>query len=377
MGTVTKVYDSFDDVEDQWLQAQAGGSCYGFQCLDWLKTWYNHIGQYLNVRPVFVVTTDDRNRPWMLSPFSIRTVNGSRVLSWLGGDETDFHAPLLGPAYDHDCDAAAFQVLWRQTIRLLPRVDVVHFDKQPECIGDFANPFMHLPVRHHAMNHTVALAEPWMVFRDRRLPAKARADSRRRRRRLEEKGAVSFRIAASAAEADTITATMIRQKSRRYIQTGVLDMFTVSPFRRFYRSLAEQYAASGRIHVSALYCGNDMVATHWGMVHRDRFYHIMPAYDADGYGRFAPGRLLLEQLMEWCCNKGLRVFDFTVGDEGYKRLWCDTTYPLYEYIEAVRDRGRLYVLRNDVVNKIREAPALHRVITRLRNKRAQNTRRDG
>ena len=31
-------------------------------------------------------------------------------------------------------------------------------------------------------------------------------------------------------------------------------------------------------------------------------------------------------------DRGFRVFDFTIGDERYKRDWCDTEIKLYDTI---------------------------------------------
>ena len=38
-------------------------------------------------------------------------------------------------------------------------------------------------------------------------------------------------------------------------------------------------------------------------------------------------------------ERGYRIFDFTIGDERYKRDWCDTELKLYDYLSAATWRG--------------------------------------
>ena len=43
--------------------------------------------------------------------------------------------------------------------------------------------------------------------------------------------------------------------------------------------------------------------------------------------------------MHEAIGRGLGVFDFTIGDERYKRDWCDTELKLYDYIAPASWRG--------------------------------------
>ena len=89
------------------------------------------------------------------------------------------------------------------------------------------------------------------------------------------------------------------------------------------------------IHCAALFVGDITVATHVGIADQDTFYYLMPAHEGGNWEKFSPGRLLLEHLMEWSIQNKLKVFDFTVGDEQYKKDWCDIETELFEKLEAV------------------------------------------
>ena len=130
-------------------------------------------------------------------------------------------------------------------------------------------------------------------------------------------------ITQESQELETITETMIEQKRRRYHETGVYDIFNQEASCNFFLGASQRLGQSGIVHVSALYCGETIIATHWG-IQRDRyFYFIMPTYAGEEWQKYSPGRLLLENLLEWCFENNFAIFDFTIGGEIYKRDWCN------------------------------------------------------
>lgn len=106
--------------------------------------------------------------------------------------------------------------------------------------------------------------------------------------------------------------------------------------------MTRQFASRGLVHLSALKVNDVPVATHWGLVAGKRFYYLMPAYEGGEWDRLSTGRLLLEHLLEWSFLNGIQFFDFGVGDEEYKNLFCDQERQLYEIIIPVTTRGRMF-----------------------------------
>ena len=135
---------------------------------------------------------------------------------------------------------------------------------------------------------------------------------------------------------------MIVQKSRRYRDTGVWDMLSVPEHKTFFEKLVNIPDDQLHIHCSAFLVGEKVVATHVGIIEKDTFYYLMPAHEGGDWEKYSPGRLLLEHLMEWSIQNKLKVFDFTVGGEQYKKDWCDTETKLFETLEAVTFKGKIY-----------------------------------
>ena len=61
--------------------------------------------------------------------------------------------------------------------------------------------------------------------------------------------------------------------------------------------------------------------------------------------KYSPGRLLISLLVRWSISKKLEIFDFTLGDEDYKKSWSNASSVLFNHIKLISLRGFiLYIL---------------------------------
>ena len=68
----------------------------------------------------------------------------------------------------------------------------------------------------------------------------------------------------------------------------------------------------------------------------------MPAHSED-WAKYSPGRILLTELLIWSIEKKLSTFDFTIGAEIYKKVWCDKEEKLYETFFYKSFKGMLFL----------------------------------
>ena len=171
-------------------------------------------------------------------------------------------------------------------------------------------------------------------------------DSRRRLRKLAERGAVSIETAQSADDASAILDAMISMKRKQLLRITGVDPFDAhAGYVDYYIETTRRLFAGGAVHLSALRLDDQILAAHWGYVLDDRFYQLMPTFLEDEEWRFyAPGRLLNEHLIEWSTRQGLAIFDFGCGDEPYKSAYCDQHWSLNEAVLPMTATGRLWSL---------------------------------
>lgn len=336
------VFHSFGAVEALWREAQEHSACFGFQTYEWLSTWYETIGATLRIEPRIVHLADASGATLMLLPLGLRRRLSLRFLVFLGGGITDYHAPLVRPDFAASLDAAAADRLLRDVLRRLGPVDVIELERMPETFDEVANPFARLPdARHVADAYAATLCDTFADFKKRR-SAKFFSDAGRKWRRLADIGEPRFEIADSLEARTEILRALARQKRQQGREIGFPDPFEKPGHLAFYETMARRHASTGLVQLSALRVGGTIVATHWGLVFRERFYWLMPSYESGPWARFSTGRLLMQRLLEWGIDSKLKLFDLTVGDEAYKSLWADRTLPLYKCVRGVTWKGKAY-----------------------------------
>jgi CelD/BcsL family acetyltransferase involved in cellulose biosynthesis len=152
---------------------------------------------------------------------------------------------------------------------------------------------------------------------------------------------------------------MLTQKKRRVEESG--GRFMARHYEYFYHALAKATIQRGQPHIACLRVAGTIVASHVGAIHRNRFYWLMPGYEAGQWVRYSVGRLLLQALVEWCIAQGIDTFDLTVGDEDYKRFWADSQLKLYESRYARTTRGAILL----TAMRLSEAARRNRRLRRL------------
>jgi len=339
---VVNIYSKFDDdLKDVWHEFEEMAQLFGFQTYDWLSKWYQIIGKPIYGIQSQIVVVYQEGQIVGIFPLGIRKVATVRVLEWLGGVQTDYHGPVISNNWA--LSKCEFSSCWSDVLQHIQPVDVIHLRRQPSTIGCLENPFYTLDkVFPDGEAYSLNLPEDVAMFH--KIPSLKRllADSRRQRRRLSDCGEVEFAIDTSTPESKIVIREMINLKRQRYRAQNTRDQLRNTCVQRFYEELFSQVGRDGRVYISTLKVDSEVIAVHWGIVYRDRFYYLMPAFKGGSWEKMSAGRLLLEFLVEWSIGEGFKTFDFTIGAEEYKKSWCDSKEVLFQTIKSANWKGNLY-----------------------------------
>lgn len=343
-GVQISVYRSISEAEAAWRAAERGGVAYAFQSYAWLSHWHACLGHRAGVAPCLVRVEDDIAGPLLFLPLGLARRRGVVCLEWLGGEVTDYHAPIIGPGLAPFCREVPFPVLWALIETRLPAFDAIHLTKQPDAIEGLPNPMLQLGgFPHPTSAHAVRLPGSWDRLYQDTCGARTRQTDRRKERRLGDFGDVVFEPEVAPERVGPVLEALFAFKRKSYARKGARDILADAAFAEFYAGLVRSGEDGPSAQVSALTVGGRVAAAHWGLVSRGRFYYLMPAFDEDGYGGTSPGAVLYRRLLQWACDRGLHTFDFTIGDESYKERWCDVAMPLWDHVQSNGLAGKLYV----------------------------------
>ncbi|MCP4979136.1 MAG: GNAT family N-acetyltransferase [Gammaproteobacteria bacterium] len=350
------VFSSFEELQPSWTAFESECDCYAFQSYNWLSNWHNDIGTKLNIDALLVLVELPAGTPLMILPLGIQKRGFARSLIWLGGNITDYQGPLLCKNFSSLVNADQFTGLWKKILAELPQLDAICLERQPKSMAVQPNPFIFPSCIQHASSaHQALLSDNYEGFVKQRRGSKWISTERRKQKRLEERGKLVFEVAQTEAEINLFLDAMISQKSESYKILGVRNLFSQAGYPDFFQHLSDQHAGDAFVHLSALRLDGQIIATHWGLVYKKRFYHLLPSYSHDEYTRFSPGNILLRKLFEWCIQNGIEVYDFTVGDESYKLLWSGQNLELFDYYKAKNLKGIFYIFPLKLIKKLKRS----------------------
>ena len=120
------------------------------------------------------------------------------------------------------------------------------------------------------------------------------------------------------------------QKAKSFARMGVGNLFARPGHADFYRALATDPATRPVVHVSRLDVGAAAAAVNFALIYRGRYYHLLASYTDCDLSRLDPAPRI--DPLHYAIDRGSDIFDFTIGDERYKRDWCDIELKLYDVI---------------------------------------------
>lgn len=348
------LHDKFDNgLVASWRALELQSKPYVFQTYDWNAYWFSRvaIGEGY-IKPCIVVVSSNA-KPIAIFPFGICSQFGFKKIEFLGGYLSDYNSPL----YDRSVLATeVLAVLWRDVERILPKYDLLNLTRMPLLYAEKENPIISvLSAKYESTSYNANLVEGWEIFKN-RLPVRFKKDNTRMRRRLAEAGVLEFKVVSEESQYSRVIDQLLELKERRYLETGVRNILRNSNVRRFYEESMKLNGVSVKTHLAGLFLNDTLIACHWGLLYDKRYYYLVPSYASGEWSKYSPGRLLLENLVEWSIGEGVNTFDFTVGGEAYKDIWCDSEMPLYQLRKAKTFRGLFLLVWLNLIDFVKKNP---------------------
>ena len=365
------VHDDLGAVAEEWRTFEHEAGCTAFQACAWHEAWQTHIGDPSGVRPAIVVGRR-QGRLLFIMPFAVESGRFVRRLVWHASDLCDYNTPLIARDFAREVDGPQFPPLFAAVCREIAArpglaFDAVDLTKMPETVGDQPNPFMALATTLNPSGaHSTRLAATWDDFYTAKRSSATRRRDRTKRKRLGDLGEVRFVTAETDEDIARTLNVLIAQKSPAFNKMGVPDLFAKPGHRAFFHAVASDPSARDLIHVSRLDVGPIPAAANLGLVLGGAYYHMLASYDAGPVSRFGPGAAHLQDLMAYAIDRGCHTFDFTIGDERYKREWSDRALLLHDHRCAATLKGSVATLPTAAVARVKrvlkQTPFLWRAV---------------
>jgi len=374
------LHDSVADFAAWWAAARPQACLLPFQDPRVMAVWERTIGAGSGAR-CHVVRLDLNGAPLLAIYFALRPLNrrGLRLLTFMDGGVSDYNAPILFEPLPNALPPA--NRLWRHIFAALPRHDRIELEKMPATVKHLLNPLWLADGKpHRTAGHVMTLPSAWDELMQEKGKSKIVKAAKRNYRQLNERGAVRLLMAHDLAERDQILDAMLAAKRDQLRRMGVSDIFARPGVEDFYRQCAAiQNPPITRL--SGLLVNDEVVATNMGFVDAHHFCGVLTSFSQGPWARYSCGHLHLQMLLRWASESGLRSFDFGIGDEDYKKFWCDRDIALRDMQGPVSVAGRahdlFYSLRGHARGAFRHVCLPGRTGAKCRADRSSGTARNG
>lgn len=338
-----KIANNLDDVSAYWPdgyhQETSQFSFMIFQTLPFLKAWSASYGKQLNAQVLLVEIYDQNDKPLLFIPFALFKKFGVLYLTFPDEGVADYNAPII---FHHQKQWSKQEAedLLSSVISALPDFDILSLPKMPEFIDDEINPLFHLCKQDHKeQGHYMRLNSTWENIQKNLHRGK---NTRQKQRQLQRLGVLKYVVAQNYAQAESILASLIKQKQHRFEQTYVPGFKEHPEKQIFFEEATKEFLKCGHLHLCALTLDDSIIATLWGLRQQHAYYGMMISYDAESWGKFSPGMVLHYYLLRDLYEQGVTKLDLGIGDEAWKTGLC-------AFSTKLRDHNAAYSLRGSII----------------------------
>lgn len=312
------------------------------QSPDWIEAWARHCNPDILC---LAWATESRSRMALcLEVIASGFVRTARIV---GGSHANGSFPALSGGWSGELGRADVADLAAAVRAVRPDLDLLLMERLAPRLGGRSNPLLPLlswPGTDPAL--AIDLTPGFEGVLARASGKRKRKKHRSQIRKFEAAGGYRRFTARGAEDADRLLDAFFRMKAARFSAMGVADPFADDRVRAFFRDLFGRAAGAQSgpsFLLQALEVGGTVRAVTGSSLAPNAIVCDFVAFAEDELAGASPGDFLFFENIREACERGLSTFDFSVGDEGYKRQWCDVETRPFDVAVPLTAKGRLAV----------------------------------
>lgn len=301
----------------------------------WVREWVRHSGQ-----DCAIVQISLRHGGQIALPLEVSKVGPLKVARFMGNRHANGNFP---PSSGSPGRIEASEIV-AAVKQVRPDVDLLLLERMAQQVSGAVNPLAHLP-QQQSPNVSLAadLDGGFDALLDRASGKRKRKKHRSQTRKFEAVGPIRRITPATANEVNHILDAFFELKAARFREMGLTDVFADEGTRSFFRGLftSSLMQEPKQFALQALEVDGKLRAITGCSRSADRMICEFGAIASDDLAHASPGEFLFFDNIREACDEGFAVFDFSVGDEYYKRLWCNIEEHQFDVRLATSLNGRV------------------------------------
>jgi CelD/BcsL family acetyltransferase involved in cellulose biosynthesis len=317
-----EIYEDLNsNLRNIWVELEKDSFNHCFQSYSWFSYWLDFYKRNKKNFLLQVIVLKKDKKVFAIYPFIIINRLGFKILQWAGDSYADYKSPIYSKKINYSDDKENFIHDLKIIIKKIAKHDIVIFERQPSDILGLKNPFYYfLPNIQTSNSYSVKIGNDFFNYRN-SLNKKFTSDSNRRFNLSKNKFLIDFIHSFD----EIIYKENIDDLIMLKYQTLKNKKIFLEKKNHFYKKLYYLNCDTIQVYFSFIKFDEVKVSYNLGVKYKKYFYYLVPTFKQQEYKKFAPGRLLIFKLIEWCHNNNLSLFDFTIGEESYKKDFSNHT----------------------------------------------------
>jgi CelD/BcsL family acetyltransferase involved in cellulose biosynthesis len=291
------------------------------QSPQWIENWI------AETKPdAFLATLEIAGRPALGLALEVVRSGPFRIAGFMSGRHANGNFVALDPTMAGELGPAAFKALASAIHWQRPDIDLIALERLLPDMEGVANPLLALPnFPSPNISLAVDLDGGFETLLARVSGKRKRKKHRSQTRKFEAAGGFNRIEAGTEPEVRRVLDAFFSMKQSRFLKMGITDVFAPAEVKAFFLALFSDALRQDTppFVLHALEVAGKIRAVTGSSRSGSRLICEFGAIAEDDLGHTSPGDFLFFDNIEEACNQGFGVYDFSVGDEHYKRLWCD------------------------------------------------------
>ena len=362
MKLFTREYLSFNqELKEEWLELESRSNISMFQNYHWNLYWYNNNKENKKYRLRIISIKDESSQTVAIFPCVVNYLNGFSILRFCGYNISDYGMPLIDKKIKEEI---ILKKIFSAFLNYNKKYDLIHLEKIPDNFNNnsiFFSKITNLKKKYNAYRINLKTIKNKKKI----IPKKIRLDTNRQFKRLNKLGLIKYDHENDSKKFNDLVKNFIIFKNRRIKHQGQRNIFKDRDIYEFYNNINNIKSELIEIIFSVLTLDNEEIAITFGAIFRDTYYYIMPTFSSK-YQRYSVGKILLQNQIETISNRNIYYYDFTIGDENYKKKYCNEDMQIYELMDAKKIRGKIFIFFYQIFSKVTSSKRIRSVISYVR-----------
>ncbi|MGQ3214102.1 MAG: GNAT family N-acetyltransferase [Shinella sp.] len=376
-----RLHDRMEPLETRWRALEADNNLSLHQSYDWCRAWAE-----THACKLLIVEGFSGGKTHLILPLEIVRHGPVRTARFLATPFSNINTGLHTEEFRFLAAPPRLRQAFEQARAQFARYfDLFLLEKVPLDWRGQTNSFADLP---SVLNQNAAFQLELFESFERTL-AQVNAKRRRKKfrnseRRVEALGGYEHVVANTPEEGRLLLETFFHQKAARFDTMRLPDVFRDEETRNFFRKLvavesdAETYPL--QLHAVRLKGEHEghIVAIAGLSRKGDHVICQFGSIDESIAADASPGEFLFYLAIHKLCGEGVRLFDFGIGDQAYKRSWCAIETPQHDLLWPTTVAGSMVAAvhraKAGAKRLIKQNPQFYAFLQRMRSGKTEFVR---